>query len=236
MSQDLTLLLITAASLGFIHTSLGPDHYLPFIAMAKARNWSQKKTFFITTVCGLGHVFSSVIIGLIGIGLGIAVKELEVIESTRGEIAGWMLIGFGLLYLIWGLKKAWKSKSHSHIHSHEDGIVHVHEHKHLGGHTHIHNKDKKNITPWVLFTIFVFGPCEVLIPLFMYTASVKNFFGLALVTSFFGIATILTMVTIVYVSLSGIKLISFGKIEKYTHALAGATILICGIAINFLGL
>lgn len=236
MSQDLTFLVITAASLGFIHTSLGPDHYLPFIAMAKARDWSQKKTIFITTVCGLGHVFSSVIIGIIGIGLGIAVKELEVVESTRGEIAGWLLIGFGLLYLIWGLKKAWKNKPHSHIHSHDNGIVHVHEHKHHGGHTHVHSEEKKNITPWVLFTIFIFGPCEVLIPLFMYTASVKNVFGLVLVTSVFGIATILTMVTIVFVSLSGIKLISFNKIEKYTHALAGGVILMCGLAINFLGL
>jgi len=76
----------------------------------------------------------------------------------------------------------------------------------------------------------------VLIPLFMYTATLKNTFGLVLVTSVFGLATILTMLTIVLVALSGIKLISFNKIEKYTHALAGAIILICGIAIKFLGL
>jgi nickel/cobalt exporter len=236
MTEDILILTLTAASLGLIHTSLGPDHYLPFIAMAKARKWSQKKTILITTICGLGHVFSSVVIGLIGIGLGIAVKELEMVESTRGEIAGWMLIGFGFLYLVWGLKKAWKNKPHKHLHTHKDGTVHIHEHTHNGDHTHVHNDDKKNITPWVLFTIFIFGPCEVLIPLFIYTASIKDIFGLVLVTSVFGIATVLTMVTIVFVSLSGIKLISFKKIEKYTHALAGGVILICGVAINFFGL
>jgi sulfite exporter TauE/SafE len=237
MSEELTILLVTAASLGFVHTSLGPDHYVPFIAMSKARHWSVYKTSLITIVCGIGHVLGSVIIGLIGIAFGIAITKLQEIESTRGEIAAWLLISFGLVYLIWGLRKAYRNKPHSHIHFHQDGEVHVHTHTHEKEHIHIHQDEKKsNITPWILFTIFVFGPCEVLIPLFMYTASLKNTIGLVLVTSFFGLATILTMLIIVLVSLSGIKLISFNKIEKYTHALAGAIILFCGLAIKFLGL
>jgi len=237
MSEELTILLVTAASLGFVHTSLGPDHYLPFIAMSKARHWSVYKTSLVTILCGIGHVLGSVIIGLIGIAFGIAITKLQEIESTRGEIAAWLLISFGLVYLIWGLRKAYRNKPHSHIHFHQDGEVHVHTHTHEKEHAHVHSDEKKaNITPWILFTIFVFGPCEVLIPLFMYTASLKNTIGLVLVTSFFGLATILTMLIIVLVSLSGIKLISFNKIEKYTHALAGAIILFCGLAIKFLGL
>jgi len=237
MSEELTILLVTAASLGFVHTSLGPDHYLPFIAMSKARHWSVYKTSLVTILCGIGHVLGSVIIGLIGIAFGIAITKLQEIESTRGEIAAWLLISFGLVYLIWGLRKAYRNKPHSHIHFHQDGEVHFHTHTHEKEHAHVHSDEKKaNITPWILFTIFVFGPCEVLIPLFMYTASLKNTIGLVLVTSFFGLATILTMLIIVLVSLSGIKLISFNKIEKYTHALAGAIILFCGLAIKFLGL
>jgi len=237
LSQELILLIITAASLGFVHTSLGPDHYIPFIAMSKARHWSVYRTSLITILCGIGHVLGSVVIGIIGIAFGIAITKLQNVESTRGEIAAWLLISFGLVYLIWGLRKAYKKKPHSHVHFHEDGEMHFHKHSHEKEHAHVHlNETKANITPWILFTIFVFGPCEVLIPLFMYTATLKNTFGLVLVTSVFGLATILTMLTIVLVALSGIKLISFNKIEKYTHALAGAIILICGIAIKFLGL
>jgi len=33
-SGEITVLLATAASLGFIHTLIGPDHYLPFIVMS----------------------------------------------------------------------------------------------------------------------------------------------------------------------------------------------------------
>jgi len=236
MSQEIVLILVTTATVGFLHTVLGPDHYLPFIAMSKARNWSIKKTILITSACGLGHVLSSVIIGLFGIGFGIAVSELEIIESVRGEIAGWLLTGFGFAYLIWGLKKAFKNKPHTHIHLHENGVLHSHEHTHHKEHAHPHNEEKKNITPWVLFTIFVFGPCEALIPIVMYPAATKSALGLILVTTVFGIATILTMLSIIIISLYGISLVDFGKFEKYTHALAGSTILVCGIAIVFLGL
>ena len=238
MSQELLILTITAASLGFIHTVLGPDHYIPFIAMAKSGNWSTVKTTWITIVCGIGHVLSSVLIGAIGIALGVAVGKLEVIESTRGEIAGWLLMSFGLIYLIWGLKKAYLNKPHTHYHAHSDGDVHVHKHVHLDEHAHAHEKENKSksLTPWILFTIFVFGPCEVLIPLLMYPAVTESTFGLVVVTGVFGIITIATMLTIVLVSLYGIKFIGMGKLEKFTHAIAGATILFCGVAIKFLGL
>ena len=236
MPHGIALLLVTAASVGFIHTILGPDHYIPFIVLSKAKNWSIKKTILITTTCGLGHVLSSVAIGLIGIGFGIAISELEIIESARGEIAGWLLIGFGFAYLIWGLKKAFKNRRHVHIHFHEDGTMHNHEHTHHKDHTHPHNENKKNITPWVLFTIFVFGPCEALIPILMYPAATKSVMGLILVTSVFGIVTLLTMLFIVIITLKGITLLNFQKVERYTHAFAGGIILLCGIAINFIGL
>ncbi|MCX6832664.1 MAG: hypothetical protein NT028_11150, partial [candidate division Zixibacteria bacterium] len=71
--MDLYLLAVTAASIGFIHTVAGPDHYIPFIVMAKARKWSMTKTTWITFLCGLGHIGGSVILGLIGVALGIAV-------------------------------------------------------------------------------------------------------------------------------------------------------------------
>ncbi|GAG00740.1 unnamed protein product, partial [marine sediment metagenome] len=44
MSNELIALYITAASIGFIHTVFGPDHYLPFVVMSKARKWSLGKT------------------------------------------------------------------------------------------------------------------------------------------------------------------------------------------------
>ena len=62
MPDEIILLAGTAATLGFIHTILGPDHYLPFIVLAKARKWSTIKTLVITFFCGFGHILSSVIL------------------------------------------------------------------------------------------------------------------------------------------------------------------------------
>ncbi|PJA98116.1 MAG: hypothetical protein CO128_09070 [Ignavibacteriales bacterium CG_4_9_14_3_um_filter_30_11] len=237
MNEELTLLTVTAASLGFVHTILGPDHYIPFITLAKASNWSITKTTLVTVLCGVGHILSSVVIGAIGIAFGLALKSVEYFESIRGEIAGWLLISFGLLYLLWGIKKAVKYKPHSHFHIHEDKLVHSHEHVHSHDHTHVHSEVKeKKLTPWVLFIIFIFGPCEALIPILMYPAATASTFSLILVTSVFGLITIATMLGIVLLSLYGLKTISFPSIERYSHALAGFLIFSCGVAIIFLGL
>ena len=73
------ILIATAASIGFFHTILGPDHYLPFIVMSRSGKWSVKKTMLVTLLCGLGHVLSSILLGVAGIALGVAVFRLEAV-------------------------------------------------------------------------------------------------------------------------------------------------------------
>jgi len=237
MSYELSVLLIAAASIGFFHTLFGPDHYLPFIVMSKSGNWSLRKTTLITFLCGIGHVLSSVLLGIIGVAFGIAVTSLEALESFRGNIAAWALIAFGLVYFVWGVRRSMRNKPHQHFHSHKTGINHGHNHAHNNEHVHAHiEKENRNITPWILFTIFVFGPCEPLIPLLMYPAAKGNLWGLMLVTTIFSAVTIMTMMSIVLISAFGISFVPVSKLERYTHALAGATIFLCGISIQFLGL
>jgi nickel/cobalt transporter (NicO) family protein len=235
MQNDTLILLFTAASIGFVHTITGPDHYVPFIALAASRNWNKFKTFIIVFFCGIGHILSSVVIGLIGIVMGIAVTKMTNIETTRGEIAAWLMIGLGLAYTVWGIRQSYKNKPHTHTHYH-DGTLHNHEHTHEGTHTHIHTNEKKKITPWVLFLVFVFGPCEPLIPILMYPAASKNYWTMAQVTIVFGSITILTMFAMVFLGLAGIKFIKLEKMERYIHVIAGLTILLCGLAIKFLNL
>ena len=231
--EGITLLVITAVSLGFIHTVLGPDHYLPFIVMSKARNWPMKKTLFITVLCGFGHILSSVVIGFIGIAAGIAISKIEMFEGHRGNIAAWAFIIFGFVYMVWGFYRAAKNKKHTHLHFHRGGKSHQHEHSHEEEHSHTH---KPNITPWILFTIFLLGPCEPLVPLLMYPAANASVMGTVLVTAAFGLTTIGTMTLIVFLASYGIKIIKTDKLEKYMHAIAGFTIFASGMAIVFLGL
>jgi sulfite exporter TauE/SafE len=234
MSQELVILTITAASIGLVHTLLGPDHYLPFVVLAKARQWSRTKTAIITVLCGLGHVGSSVLLGTIGIALGIAVARVEWFESTRGELAAWLLTAFGLVYMVWGLRRAMRGRSHAHVHAHAGGEIHLHEHNHERVHVHPHDQDTtaKSVTPWVLFTIFVFGPCEPLIPILMYPAASASAIGVIVVASTFSLVTIATMVGVVMMLSFGLDQIPTRGLEQYAHALAGLAILLCGIAIH----
>lgn len=237
MSNQTLILMGTAASIGFLHTIFGPDHYLPFIVMSKARKWSVLKTSVITFLCGIGHILSSVVLGFIGIAFGIAVSKLEFIEATRGEIAAWLLIIFGFTYFVWGVRRAIRNRPHQHIHFHDDGQSHSHSHSHIDEHTHLHHvQSYKSLTPWILFTIFIFGPCEPLIPILMYPAAKGSIAATAMVAGVFGIVTISTMMTVVIASSYGLARLPMGKLQKYSHALAGLAIFLSGGAIKFLGL
>ncbi|MBN2273923.1 MAG: sulfite exporter TauE/SafE family protein [Bacteroidales bacterium] len=232
MASDINILLATAASVGFIHTVAGPDHYLPFVVIAKARKWSIAKTSLITFLCGIGHVGSSILLGSLGIGLGVMLSKIKGIESFRGDLAAWAFVIFGLVYMVWGIYRAVKNKPHSHVHYHTGEGMHEHVHTHENNHDHIHRKEKAvNLTPWVLIIIFVLGPCEVLIPMLMYPAAEHGTMGIIMVSTVFAITTIATMLVIVLLLTTGFKRIPFGKLERYTHAIAGAIILLSGIAI-----
>jgi nickel/cobalt transporter (NicO) family protein len=237
MSNELILLLVTAVSLAVVHTLAGPDHYLPFIVISKARNWSLAKTSWFTVLCGLGHVGSSIIIGIAGIAFGIGLSKLVFIEGVRGSIVSYLFTSFGLVYLVWAMYRMIRDKRHQHLHYHGDGSAHIHEHAHHTDHLHVHDeKSRINLTPWILFTVFVFGPCEPLIPIVMYPAAKHNYTDLVIVTTAFSLVTILTMLTIVTLSFYGIRMLQMKFLEKYTHVLAGGTIFLCGMGMLFLGL
>jgi len=232
MNQDMIVLIGAAATLGLVHTILGPDHYLPFIALSRARRWSAGKTAAITALCGLGHVIGSVALGLVGIAAGITLNRLEFIEGARGEIAAWLLVAFGLMYGTWGVVQAVRNRPHTHRHVHADGTLHAHEHKHKHEHAHVHEQSARRATAWTLFVVFVLGPCEPLIPLLMFPSVALGPAATAIVAAVFGVVTIATMTAVVMLSSFGLRLIPSQKAGRYGHAVAGAVITLCGIAIH----
>jgi ABC-type nickel/cobalt efflux system permease component RcnA len=226
----------TAASIGFVHTITGPDHYVPFVAMARAGQWSRARVAAVTALCGLGHVLSSVLLGLAGIGLVSSLDRLVEIEAARGDLAAWGLIAFGLLYLVWGLRHAHRNRRHEHWHTHANGTAHAHDHAHSGTHLHAHPGNGRRMTPWVLFVIFLLGPCEPLIPLLMFPAFEHSAGGVVLVASVFAAVTVLTMIAMVLLLRRGTELLRLGNLERFAHAFAGLAVLMCGLSVKFLGL
>jgi len=209
---ETVMLCATAFTVGTVHTLLGPDHYVPFVAMARAGDWSTARTLRVTAACGLGHVAGSVLIGLVGLAIGIAVLRLESLEAVRGDLAGWLLIGFGAGYFLWGLLRASRRQS--------------------APTKPLPTAGTSIWTPWLLLLLFVFGPCEPLIPLLMYPAAKASPWAVAGVVAAFTLATGGTMLVAVLVLQFGAAAIRLPRLDRFAHAMAGLAILACGMLVR----
>jgi ABC-type nickel/cobalt efflux system permease component RcnA len=179
-------------------------------------------------------------LGFLGVGFGWAVGDLVVIEGQRGTVAGWLLLSFGIVYFLWGLKQGLIRKTHTHHHQHAHGIDHTHEadppHASMHAYEHLSSRHQdRNGTPWWLFLIFVFGPCEPLIPVLMYPAVQKDVTTLMLVTLAFSVVTVATMMSVVTLAYKGLNWIRVDALERWTHALAGGSIALVAAGMVFFG-
>ena len=235
MDSALWILSGTAVFIAFIHTVMGPDHYLPFIMLGRANKWRARKVAIVSILCGIGHVLSSMVLGTIGILVGIAIRNLEYFESFRGEIASFLLIGFGIAYAAWGIRQGLRNRPHLHAHLGSDGAKSFHQHPHSDDYSHDHPREKPTAF-WAIFIIFVLGPCEPLIPLLMFPAATHGWTGVLIVSLIFGVVTVGTMTTIAVLGAQGLSLVRSEWIERYVHAFAGGAIAMSGVAIKAFGL
>jgi len=220
MIPETLLIASSAASVGFIHTILGPDHYLPLVAMAKTNGWSGPKTATYTAFCGFSHVLGTILVGSLVFLLGLAFFSIETVQSFRGNFAGWFLLLFGAIYFAWGTRWAIRRSRLNKAA------------KQMESQTTIFSR----CTPFALFIFFILGPCEPLIPLMSLGSGNSEILSSLLVVSAFCGTTILTMLFCVMFFYYGISRFSlFMKFENYMHAVTGLIIFLCGSAIQFLG-
>ena len=217
-TQTTTVLLGTTASLAVVHTLLGIDHSLPFVALGRARKWALGRTLLVTALCGAGHVASSVMIGVVGVGLGIATDALLWLESARGELAAALLIGFGLAYAAWAVWRGLRGGG-------EGGVR-------LPG----KSAGADGVTPWALFIVFVLGPCEPLIPLMVVPGMARDWLVVGAVVGVFGLLTVAAMLLAVAAAWRGVALLGAGRVGRHADVAAGLVVAASGAAVLFLGL
>lgn len=204
-----------AVSVGSLH-SLAPDHWVPFAALARAQEWSAARTTRITFLCGFGHVTVSALLGLLGLAFGRTVFESA--GQKMEAVAGILLIGFGLAYGVWGLKRAAGRRVHGHVHAHYD---------------HIHGTSKK--TAWSLFVLFSADPCVAVIPLLFAAASLGTAATVGLVL-LYEAATIGAMIALVLPARAGVSLLRLPWLDHWGDSVAGGLIVATGVVVMALGI
>jgi hypothetical protein len=96
--------------------------------------------------------------------------------------------------------------------------------------------DRRSATiVWSLFVLFVFGPCEALIPLLAAAAAAGGPVAAGLISVPFAAATIGTMLLCVALGLGGVR-VAFSGGERYVHAFAGLAMAASGLAVRLLDL
>lgn len=213
MHNSIWILLVSTLSVAFLH-ALAPDHWMPFAAIARAQRWSKTKLLLITFISGIGHVGISIVFSIIGILLGFSLSKLKGIEGQRGEVALWLLIGFGIAYMIWGIKKA-KEKKREVID--EEKVK------------------AKTVAVWTCFAVIVLGPCEPLVPL-AFLGYNYGWSGVITVSVIFSIVTIIMMLAQSLLAFMGIQLIKSNMLERYSHAFAGLVIALTGVFVMLVGI
>jgi nickel/cobalt transporter (NicO) family protein len=222
MQETWPVLALGAVAVGVAHTVLGPDHYLPFVAIGAARGWSRTKLLVVTALCGTAHIGTSFAIALVVGGLmGLGVSRVEEVFGWQGDVVAWSLVVLGLGYAAWGLLRP-------HRHRHMPDGSHLPEGISPGG---TPRGSARDVTVWALVLIFAFGPCEAMIPLVMLPSAQGSVAGIVLVLGLFGTVTVLTMTALVAVLHAGVRLLPTDRLARAAHPLAGAVIALCGVAI-----
>ncbi len=227
--MNLTLALVAAAaSVGSAHT-IAPDHWMPFAALARAERWSARRTALVTGACGLGHVTVSA-----ALGVGAALFGLDILESLgrRFEaVAGFLLIGFGVAYALWGIHRTVQARWHDH--GDADAHPHWHHHHHAHGHRHAHAHDGR-VTARTLFLLFAADPCVAVIPV-VFAAAPLGALSIAAVIVAYEVATVGTMIALVLPARAAATAIGGAWADRYSTPLAGGVIAAVGLIVIGLG-
>jgi nickel/cobalt exporter len=226
--MSLTLALVAAAAgIGSLH-ACAPDHWVPFAALSRARQWRAPRTAAVTAACGFAHVTASVLLALLAMVFGREI--MEAFGRQLEGLAGLLLIGFGVAYAAWGVRNAIASCLHRHAHAH--GVPH-HHHPWAASVSHEPSAISQ-ITPWTLVLLFAADPCVAVIPL-MFASAPLGWVSTAAVVLAYQAATIGTMVLLVLPARAVAVTVRSQWADRYGDALAGGVIALVGVAVVSFG-
>jgi len=235
MSQELSILALSAATIAFIHTLLAPTTICPSLPWPGPGLVSGTDRGDYRPLRGRPHPeLHPAGRGGHCAGPGDIVFRAAGCNPGKPGCVGLHEFRTGLPGL--GPAAGAENRASRTRASHPDGHVHTHGHTHAGEHVHVHEDGARRITPWVVFRHLRPRPLRADDPGHHVPCRQGNYFNVIIVTAIFGAVTTLSMLAVVLGASLGLRSIPLKPWDRYSHALAGATLFLCGAAMQFLGL
>ncbi len=232
----LATLAATGFTVAFFHAAI-PTHWLPFVLVARARGWRDRKTMSVALAAGLGHVLLTSLLGLIVALLGFALDE------HFGElfkwIAGGLLIAVGAYFAIQQLRGAGLRHHHlpgGHHHAteacgHEKDASHL-EHE-LRESPLVENKTGDWAAITGLLVMLTLSPCEAFLS--VYLAGVEfGWTGFFVLSAILAAGTLGGMTLFTWLALRGLARVDLKKFERYEAGLLALVFLLLGLVMLFM--
>jgi ABC-type nickel/cobalt efflux system permease component RcnA len=213
------LLILSAGGTAITH-ALIPDHWLPFVLMARMQSWSVRRAALLTGLAGLLHVLMSIVLGAAAIllGSGSARDLAERAGRPLESLAGLLLVIFGLAYGI--LSHVREARAHS---GGPSEAVHAHGHllsRWLG----------RTRTGAALVLIVGISPCALLAPI-LFAAAAEGPGPVAGAALAFAGGTVVTMIVVVAIALHGMRRIELRFFTRWGDLASGLLLAVIGAAL-----
>lgn len=200
--------------LSIVHAII-PNHWLPIVAIARTEKWTKSESMWVTAITGFAHTASTVIIGIIVGIIGYQLSSaFKIITST---VAPTLLIILGLVYVMLDYNHHRK---------------HTHSHEHINLEEVKKKKNKKAIVLTLSFAMF-FSPC-LEIEAYYFVASASGWTGIVIVSAVYLLITVIGMMLLVNIALTGIRKIKFDLLENRDKLITGVVLILLGIGSYFI--
>jgi nickel/cobalt exporter len=231
VNETTYLLIATAGATALFHTLI-PDHWLPFVLVARSQNWSLRKTFLTTLISALFHVALSLGLGILALFLG---REFIIAVGERMELfAGWALAFFGVVYTLYFLFGSGQHQhyfpGHGEHHPHEDYETKDDSETKSPSRPHILHRHLGD-RPWGALTLAAvvgLNPCVLAIPLVFATIA-EDRWALLGVSVSFALTSIIVLVSASLLAFKGLRHFRLNFLNKYGEVISGLLLTLVGL-------
>ena len=192
-----------------LHAAL-PTHWLPFVLVGRAQGWGLRRVITVAILAALAHVLTTALVGGVVAVAGVALDRW--LHGVLPHLSSALLFLFGAFYLA----RYWHRTT-------------VPDCK---GCEHDEPKVSDRAAFWGLLALMAASPGEVLLPLYLTTATHGVTVFLAL-TAGIALGTIVGMAVLTSLAMAGYSVLRLERWARYESVVLGASLIILGFVMAF---